>query len=545
VTITDIALDRIEDHPHNVRRRLGDLTELTKSIDGQGIRLPVTVLPADENGVHRLVDGHRRIAAGKKTRAKEPAPCIIRDLSEVEVIELMLTTGLSAAELTSVEEARGYAYLVELDTTVSAIARKVGRSVNHVKGRLALTVLPDEILELVEERHITLDQAGQLVVHADDDEAIEWVVATVVKARLNRGSTANLVSQVVQHVRDRDRKAALDAEEAKLDEKGIARFKAPSSYWWVPTFLRIDRPATVKLLGLDTADARRHVNEPCHAVHLDIDTTSTEPKVVRTTMCVDPLRHTPDGPEGHRSDLQIPNWKGEPGTTLSAADIEARARRDASHQAEGCRAEFARHLVRTAPLDAPELVKRHLMVDTNVSGLSDRLLELLGESPSTDDPSRSGWYDAAEEIYEKALDDSDAWPRWIWGSVFVAAEAEANYDPPSGFFAAYVGHLIDAGYTPTDWDREAIARAAAAAEAPPDMDAMELSDQALDALRDLAASWAKEGAMLVAQFDDDIVEDLNLRGLVVTEFTPCGPVVNLTELGEKIAVELQARAEAS
>ena len=53
-------------HPDNPRSSLGDLTELVRSIRSHGILEPLVVLPADDDGVYRIIAGHRRHAAGIK-----------------------------------------------------------------------------------------------------------------------------------------------------------------------------------------------------------------------------------------------------------------------------------------------------------------------------------------------------------------------------------------------------------------------------------------------------------------------------------------------
>jgi ParB/RepB/Spo0J family partition protein len=59
----DVPISTVAPHPDNVRQHLGDLTELVRSIKSHGVLQPLLVLPADNQGVHLVVAGHRRLAA--------------------------------------------------------------------------------------------------------------------------------------------------------------------------------------------------------------------------------------------------------------------------------------------------------------------------------------------------------------------------------------------------------------------------------------------------------------------------------------------------
>ena len=72
--ITYINRDRLEPHPDNPRKDLGDLTELVASISKQGLLQNLTVVPSPENeGKYRIVIGHRRFAAASLAGMSCPA----------------------------------------------------------------------------------------------------------------------------------------------------------------------------------------------------------------------------------------------------------------------------------------------------------------------------------------------------------------------------------------------------------------------------------------------------------------------------------------
>ncbi|SDU42251.1 ParB/RepB/Spo0J family partition protein [Jiangella alkaliphila] len=180
-----VDLELIAPHEANVRRELGDLTDLVASILEQGIIEPLIVAPhPDGDPGFVVVAGHRRLAAAQQAVEAE-VPVIVRpDLdTEAKVIEAMLTENLHRDQLTPVEEADGYQRLALFDYTPVQIAKKVGRSETTVRRRLQLAALPDGARDALHAGQITLHQADEIaqVVKPDDDEAVKQLTKAVGK----------------------------------------------------------------------------------------------------------------------------------------------------------------------------------------------------------------------------------------------------------------------------------------------------------------------------------------------------------------------------
>lgn len=378
--LQDLALDQLRPHPHNVRRDLGDLGELAKSIAAQGVLEPLLVLPPGDDGLHTVVAGHRRLAAALIATPRPVAvPCVIRDLSEVEVLEAMLVENLQRADITPVEEAKAYARLVELDSTVASIARKVGRSEAHVKGRLALITLPDALLDLVDAGTLALGDAADLVRHADDEEAMAWIAERITAGRIPSCSTPAV--EVAKWIKTRDARAALAAAFAELEAAGIPRISSFRAPWRVD----LDKPAAVEQLELPDDQAARHVDEPCHAVHADLD---YREDLIRTDVCRKPRRHSTVAEPDDRSELRMPDgvWQQQD-TPLSDEEVERRAVESARNEAR------ERHLAHTteALRSTNNLVGFERVLLTSLLqavvvewGFEHKLVELLGGASEVD-----------------------------------------------------------------------------------------------------------------------------------------------------------------
>jgi ParB family chromosome partitioning protein len=149
-SVQDILLNRIQESKTNPRRTFDEakLAELSANIHQYGVLQPVLVrpLPDGEDGFYELVAGARRYRASRLAR-RETIPATIRELTDAQCLELQLIENLQRADVHELDEARGYAALMQLqpDTyTVETLAEKVGRSEKYVYARLRLLHLIEE-----------------------------------------------------------------------------------------------------------------------------------------------------------------------------------------------------------------------------------------------------------------------------------------------------------------------------------------------------------------------------------------------------------------
>ncbi|MGI8435301.1 MAG: ParB/RepB/Spo0J family partition protein, partial [Chthoniobacterales bacterium] len=102
------------------------LQELVDSIRQHGIIQPL--LARLVHGQHELIAGERRWRAAREVGLTQ-APVIVREASDLDVLELSLIENLQRADLNPIEEAQAYARLAgEFGMRQEDIAVKVGRS---------------------------------------------------------------------------------------------------------------------------------------------------------------------------------------------------------------------------------------------------------------------------------------------------------------------------------------------------------------------------------------------------------------------------------
>jgi ParB family transcriptional regulator, chromosome partitioning protein len=147
----DILLSRIEESKTNPRREFDEikLAELSSNIRQHGVLQPVLVrpLPGGEAGYYELVAGARRFRASRLA-GRESIPATIRELTDAECLELQLIENLQRADVHELDEARGYAALMQIEPevyTIETLAEKIGRSEKYIYSRLRLMHLVEEI----------------------------------------------------------------------------------------------------------------------------------------------------------------------------------------------------------------------------------------------------------------------------------------------------------------------------------------------------------------------------------------------------------------
>ncbi len=105
-----IGLDCLEPNPEQPRVEIGDLTELTVSIQDKGVLEPLLVKPSKIGGRWMIIAGERRWRAAKAAGLRE-VPCIEMDVDERAVAEIALIENMQRKDLTPWEEADGLAAL--------------------------------------------------------------------------------------------------------------------------------------------------------------------------------------------------------------------------------------------------------------------------------------------------------------------------------------------------------------------------------------------------------------------------------------------------
>src|SRR6266851_3333971 len=167
-SIQDIPLNKIRESKTNPRRFFDEakLAELADNIRQHGVLQPILLrpLPEGEAGTYELVAGARRYRASRLAK-RESIPATVRELTDAQSLELQVIENVQRVDVHPLDEAQGYAALIELqpDTyTVETIASRVGRSLAYVSGRLRLIQLIAEAKQAFYEDKLTVAHAFEI-----------------------------------------------------------------------------------------------------------------------------------------------------------------------------------------------------------------------------------------------------------------------------------------------------------------------------------------------------------------------------------------------
>lgn len=163
------------------------LRELSESIALHGVIQPLLVRPLSDGG-YQLVAGERRWRASRMAGLTE-VPVFIRDINDRQVAEMGLIENLQREDLNPLEEANGYAVLIEnFGMTQEQVAQSVGKSRPAITNALRLLELPAEALELVRQCKLSAGHARTLLPVKDKEELMKLANEIIAKDISVRGT---------------------------------------------------------------------------------------------------------------------------------------------------------------------------------------------------------------------------------------------------------------------------------------------------------------------------------------------------------------------
>ncbi|MEQ8404894.1 MAG: ParB/RepB/Spo0J family partition protein [Oceanicaulis sp.] len=174
-----IPIEFLAPNPDQPRKTFNEdeLAELAESIADKGLLQPLLVRPLsgpDER--YQIVAGERRWRAAQRARLHE-APCIVRELTDRETLEIAIVENVQRSDLNPVDEARALKQLVEtFGHTQEDVARAVGKSRAHVANMLRLLALPKGVLAKLEAGQLSAGHARAVANAPDPDALAERII---------------------------------------------------------------------------------------------------------------------------------------------------------------------------------------------------------------------------------------------------------------------------------------------------------------------------------------------------------------------------------
>jgi len=163
-----VPIDLVQRNPQQPRKHFGEgeLEELASSIRTHGVLQPILVRPI-AGGRFEIVAGERRWRAAQRA-GLHSIPAVVRELDEVEVLEIAIVENVQRTDLNPIEEAQGFQALIDrFGRTQEEIAEVVGKSRPHIANMLRLLKLPEDLQEMVRDGRLSAGHARAILTAPD------------------------------------------------------------------------------------------------------------------------------------------------------------------------------------------------------------------------------------------------------------------------------------------------------------------------------------------------------------------------------------------
>ena len=192
-----LPVQSLEPNPYQPRQAFDEeaLAELADSIRQHGLIQPITVRPTAD-GYYQIIAGERRWRASRLAGLKE-VPVAILQVDEQKAAQMALIENLQREDLNPVEEAQGYAALIQnYGLTQEQVADTIGKSRTAVTNTLRLLKLSQGVLDRLKAGELSAGHARALL-PLEDEAAMEAAAEQIIARQLSVRQTEALVKRLL------------------------------------------------------------------------------------------------------------------------------------------------------------------------------------------------------------------------------------------------------------------------------------------------------------------------------------------------------------
>lgn len=184
--VAEMPLNLIFRNPSQPRRDFDEdkLSELAESIKTRGVLQAILVRPDPKGGPSfQIIAGERRFRAARLAGLKT-IPAVVREVDELELLEVGIIENVQRADLNPIEEAEAYGALMKrFGRTQENLASSVGKSRAHIANTLRLLNLSDAARDHLRHGRISSGHARAALGGDDPDLLVEQAVAKKLSVR--------------------------------------------------------------------------------------------------------------------------------------------------------------------------------------------------------------------------------------------------------------------------------------------------------------------------------------------------------------------------
>lgn len=182
--IIELPLQELRSNPYQPRKNFDEqaLKELAESIKEHGVFQPIIAKKSIKG--YEIIAGERRVKASQLL-GLETIPAILRDFSDVEMMEVALLENLQRENLNALEEATAYRKLLEeLKITQEELAKRLGKSRSYITNMLGLLGLPEMVKTMIIDNRISMSHA-RVLSKIEDNEKVLALANKIIRENLS------------------------------------------------------------------------------------------------------------------------------------------------------------------------------------------------------------------------------------------------------------------------------------------------------------------------------------------------------------------------
>lgn len=209
-----LEINRIHPNLHQPRKQFDQesLDELAESIRTQGILQPLIVEKISEEE-YAIIAGERRYRAALSA-GLEKVPVIIKHLTDVQRLEVSLIENIQRENLNPIEEAKAYAYLIEIaEIKQEELAERVGKKRSTIANSMRLLQLPPYMQEALGNGDFTAGHARAILSLVNPADK-EYLYRKILEEGLSVRSTEKLAAEL-----NMGKRGAADRKKTHIKEK--------------------------------------------------------------------------------------------------------------------------------------------------------------------------------------------------------------------------------------------------------------------------------------------------------------------------------------
>ena len=197
----EIDVELIDRNPFQTRTTFDEakLAELAVSIAASGVVQPIVVRKGEDfaqTGRYTLITGERRLLASKKA-GKATIPSIVREVSNLQAMEMTIVENLQRADLNPMEQAHAFNRLSrDFNMTQEQMAERTGKDRASIGNFLRLLRLPMPVQKHVEAGELSFGHARALLA-LESKEAVLAATKKILALNLSVRATENYIQGLI------------------------------------------------------------------------------------------------------------------------------------------------------------------------------------------------------------------------------------------------------------------------------------------------------------------------------------------------------------